>query len=202
MVLDEEDNANFLDNDEIEGVSDNLYDWTFDQVVVLGVPSIAAEERSPVNWYCPNPLKVTKAMRVIGRQYDLSFSLVVQNAFAHGFSIALHKHAQTIDMINALDDAATMNDSEEYFEHLTYKPILGRDVRRMVTVTDSATAELAGNNAAILGTSRSHFAGYCILLSLITGDLVPQTSKKEFEKHINYFENGLKSYTFVASKLI
>jgi len=132
----------------------------------------------------------------------LSFSLVVQNAFAHGFAIALNKHHEVIDMMNALDDAATMNDSDDYFEHLTYKPILGRDVRRLVTVTDVATAELAGNNAAVLGTSRSHFAGYCILLSLITGDLVPESVKKELNKHILYFETGLKQYSRVASGLI
>jgi hypothetical protein len=202
MVQDEEDNANFLDNDEIVGVSANLHDWTYDQVVVMGLPVLASDERAPINWYCPNPLKVTKIMRVVGRQYELSFSLVVQNAFAHGFAIALNRHQETLDMINALDDAATMNDSDDYFEHLTYKPILGRDVRRMVTVTDVATAELAGNNAAVLGTSRSHFAGYCILISLVTGDLVPEVAKKELNKHINYFETGLKQYAFVASKLI
>jgi len=202
MALDDSDDANFLDNDEIQAVSSNLHDWTYDQVVVMGLPALASDERAPINWYCPNPLKVTKHMRVIGRQYDLSFSLVVQNAFAHGFAIALNKHHEVIDMMNALDDAATMNDSDDYFEHLTYKPILGRDVRRLVTVTDVATAELAGNNAAVLGTSRSHFAGYCILLSLITGDLVPESVKKELNKHILYFETGLKQYSRVASGLI
>jgi hypothetical protein len=33
-----DDEENFLDNDETEGVSSSVHDWTFDQVMVLGLP--------------------------------------------------------------------------------------------------------------------------------------------------------------------
>jgi hypothetical protein len=202
MAQDEEDNANFLDNDEIAGVSDNLYDWTLDQVMVLGLPSLPVEERKPINWNCPEPLYSTKAIRHIGRQYEVSFSIVVQNALAHGFPMFQHKHQNVVSLIGNLDDAAVTSDSENYVNHLVYKPILGRDIRRLVTVTDIETAEQMGNTAAILGTSRSHLAGVCILMSLITGDLVPEVTKQRFQKHVSAFETGLKMYEIMATNLI
>jgi hypothetical protein len=202
MAQDEEDNANFLDNDEIVGVSDHLHDWTLDQVMVLGLPALPTEERKPINWNCPEPLHTTKAIRQISRQYEVSFSVVVQNALAHGFPMFQHKHQNVISLISNLDDAAITSDSEDYVNHLVYKPTLGRDVRRLTTVTDIETSESMGNVAAIIGTSRAHLAGACILMSLCTGDLVPEVTIKRFEKHVKAFETGLRMYEIMATNLI
>jgi hypothetical protein len=72
----------------------------------------------------------------------------------------------------------------------------------MVTTTDVATAELMGNIAAIVGTSRTHLAATCILMSLCTGDVVPNQVKDRFQKHINSFETGLKMYQIMGTNLI
>jgi hypothetical protein len=197
-----DDEENFLDNDETEGVSSSVHDWTFDQIMVMGLPAIPTEERKLINWSCPDPMFTTKALRYIGKQYDVSFSIIVQNALVHGFSIFQHEHATIISLMGNLDDAAIINESDTYVNHLTYKPIVARDVQRMVTTTDVATAELMGNIAAIVGTSRTHLAATCILMSLRTGDVVPNQVKDRFQKHINSFETGLKMYQIMGTNLI
>jgi hypothetical protein len=203
-MADEQDELAELlgESDEVVGVSASLHDWTFDQVIVMGLPAIPSEERKLVNWHCPDPLFTTRALRYIGKQYDVSFSIIVQNALTHGFSIFQHKHSDIISLMSNLDDAAILNESESYVNHLTYKPIVGRDLQRMVTTTDIVSAELMGNIAAILGTSRVHLATVCILMSLCTGDLVPQQIQNKFQKHIASFETGLKMYQIMGTNLI
>jgi hypothetical protein len=202
-MADEQDELDFLgESGETVAVSSSLHDWTFDQVIVMGLPAIPSEERKLMNWYCPDPMFTTKALRYIGKQYDVSFSIIIQNALIHGFSMFQHEHADIIALMGNLDDAAVLNESELYVNHLTYKPIVGRDAERMITTTDVATSELMGNTAAILGTSRSHLASVCILKSLCTGDVVPQAVKDRFEKHIKSFETGLKMYQILGTNLI
>jgi hypothetical protein len=200
MAIDEDDD--FLSNDETEGVSSTVHDWTFDQIMVMGLPAVPAEERKPINWNCPDHMFTTKALRYIGKQYEVSFSVIVQNALAHGFSIFQHQHSDIISTMGHLDDAAILNEADQYVDLLSYKPIIGRDVRRMITTTDVATAELMGNISSVVGTSRSHLAGYCILVSLCTGDVVPQVVKERFGKHITMFETGLKMYQIMGTNLI
>jgi hypothetical protein len=105
-------------------------------------------------------------------------------------------------MISHLDDAAITSNVDAYIDHLVYKPVIGKDIRRLTTVIDSPSAESMGNTASILGTSRSHLAGMCILLSLSTGDLLPEMIKDKFQKHISAFETGMKMYEIMATNLI
>lgn len=190
------------DNDEVVVTSDRLHDWVFDQVVFAGLPAIPAEERAPINWNCPDPLYTTKAIRYIGRQYELSFSHAIQHTISHGFAILEHKHASILDLVNNLDDTAITNDSTGYITNLVYKPVLGKNVRRLVTITDHETAERMGNFAATVGTSRSHLAGVCVLTSFCTGMLIPKPTIERFQQHIDVFERGLKIYEMIATNLI
>jgi hypothetical protein len=196
----EDDNANFLDSDEVVGVSDALHDWSLDQVMLLE-QAIPAEDRVVVNWNCPDHLRTTKMIRQIAKLYETSFTRLVVQAMPHGYAIISHDYSSAIDTISNLDDAAVVNDTDEYFSHLIYKPVVGRDVRRMTTIADRITAEAMGNTAAIIGTSRSHLAGACVLASLCTSDLIPDTSRTIMLKHVSSFTKGIDLYLKLATSL-
>jgi len=190
------------EDDSVEGVSDNIYEWDFDQVAVVGLPSIPDEERSVINWYCPEHLKTTKILRYAANQYEISFTEVVTAALPHGYAILTHELADAINVITALDSAAVVNDGEDYFNHLIYKPVVGKDVRRLLTATSRETAEAMGNTSSILGTSRSHFAGACILRSVSTSSVLPVNAVKYLEKHVAGFVKGVELYQKLATSLI
>jgi hypothetical protein len=195
------DEANFLDHDEIESVSDNFHDWSFEQAMLMRV-AIPGEERSLINWNCPESLRTIKILRHMSILHEVSFGTLVQVANSHGFSIARHVFSETIDLMNNLDSAAVENYTEDYFDHLVYKPTIGTNVRRMVAITDHETADVMASIAGSLGTSRSQLAGACILMSLCTSDLMPQNAKSSLQKHIKHFEKGVKTYSSLASTLI
>ena len=201
-MVNDPDEPDFLGNDEVEGISSELYDWTFDQVISLGAPAIPDDERTLINWYCPDPLRTIKELRYVATQYDISFSAATQAALPHGYSKATHDFTSIIDVVSHLDGAAVVNGSTEYFEHLVYKPVIGRELRRMAVFTDRTTAEAMGNTAGILGTSRSHLAGACILMSICTADLLPEATKISFSKHISRFSKGISMYQNMATNLI
>jgi hypothetical protein len=115
--------------------------------------------------------------------------------------MATHNFSSEIELIQNLDSAAVVNDSNEYFDHLQYKPTIGKDVRRMAVFTDKATAEAMGNTAGLLGTSRSHFAGYCILVSICTSDLLPEKAKISLQKYTTRFEKGVELFKNMATTL-
>jgi hypothetical protein len=196
-----DDNANFLDTDEIESVSDGFYNWSFEQAMLMWTP-IPGEDRTIINWNCPNPLYTIKIIRHMSTLHETSFGTVTQVANAHGFAIASNLFSETIDLMNNLDSVAVENFTEEYFDHLIYKPTIGTNVKQMVVVTDHATADAMGSIAGSLGTSRAQLAGACILLSLCQSDLIPQKAKLSLQKHIKHFEKGVKTYSALATTLL
>lgn len=195
MVLDEEDNANFLDNDEIEGVSDNLYDWTFEQVIVLAAP-IPDEEAKMINWYAPYHQHTNAAIRLLATSYDVSYGVVVQAAISHGFSKFTHEFDDVIKMIGALDGAALNNGNKKYFILRSCHPSIDLNgtitTRRMPATTDRQTANALGNIAGVLGTGRSHLAANCIFKSLITSDALEKPVHDTFSEYVDGFESGIR----------
>ena len=194
--------GNFLDTDEAESVSSNMYDWTFEQAITVAEP-ISADECVLINWTMPKPAYTSAIFRNIAKQCDCSFSLVAQTALIHGFSIFSHKYSGAISMITALDDAAITGDVDDYFEHLAYNINLGTDTKRLPVRTDPTTAEAMGNTAAILRTSRTTLAGACILLSIITSeDAIAPTTRKVIAAPLKRFDIGMKMYQSIATQLI
>jgi len=192
--------ADFLDTDEITGVSDSLHEWTFDQIMVME-SAIAPEDRVVINWNCPDHLRTTKMLRQAANVYDTSFTRLVSQALPHGYAIFMHTYSDAIEAISALDDVAVVNNTEEYFNHLIYKPVIGRDIRRMATVSERTIAEAMGNTAAIVGSSRSHLAGACVLMSVCTSDLIPKVSCDIMGKHVSMFTKGVEMYLKLATSL-
>lgn len=196
-----DDNANFLDEDEIESVSDNFHDWSFEQAMLMQAP-IPGEERTIINWNCPDALRTIKIIRHMSTLHEVSFGTIVQVANSHGFSIAQHVFSETITLMNNLDSAAVENFTEDYFDHLIYKPTIAANFRPMVAVTDHQTADAMASIAGSLGTSRAQFAGACVLMSLCTSDLMPAKAKISLQKHIRHFEMGVKTYSGLATTLL
>lgn len=199
--MSDNEDVNFLDHDEIETVSDSFHDWSFEQAMLMRTP-IPGEERTLINWNCPNPLHTIKILRHMSNLHEVSFGTLVQVANFHGFSIAQNVFSETITLMNNLDSVAVENFAEEYFDHLIYKPTIGNNIKQMVVVTDHQTADAMASIAGSLGTSRAQFAGACILMSLCQSDLMPQKAKASLEKHIKHFEKGVKTYSSLATTLL
>lgn len=194
--------GNFLDTDEAESVSSNMYDWTFEQAITVAEP-LGADECVLINWTMPKPAYTSAIIRNIAKQCDCSFSLVAQTALIHGFSIFTHKYSSAVGMISALDDVAIVGDIDDYFEHLAYNINLGKDIKRLPVRTDPTTAEVMGNTAAILRTSRTTLAGTCVLLSIITSeDAIPASARKTIAAPLKRFDIGMKMYQSIATQLI
>ena len=202
---DEIDGHNILDDATMEVVSDNIADWTFEQVLGVTNP-IPKDERSVINFRVPRYNYSVAAIRDLARSLSTSFTVVTRVALPHGFSIYSRKWKDSINTLNALDSAALDTENQQYFNFRMVRPTIdlnrGEVSRRIPVVTSHALADAIGNQSAILGTSISHLVGYCILLSLVTSDTINPHAKTHFQKYINGFEYTMQLTTDHAVKLL
>jgi hypothetical protein len=200
----EEGNANFLDEDRVEGVSDNLYEWTFEQVIMIAAP-IPEGDSKLINWNAPYHQHTNATIRFLATQYEVSYGVIVQSAITHGFSMFMHEFDGVVQTLNTLDGAAINRGNKRYFILRSCHPSIDLNgtisTRRMMATTDKQTANALGNVAGILGTGRSHLAANCIFKSLMTSDGLEKPVIDTFAEYVDGFESGIRMCQDAAMKL-
>lgn len=186
------------DTDVSIGVSPNLYDRSFDELITEYVP-LSADESAHIWWYVAEALPFTALLRYIKRGVEASFGAITQTALAHGFVIFQHRYKEIIDLVENLDDTAVANGNERFLSFSdTYITRPRGEFKRLQTRTDNNTSEHMGEIAATLRISKSYLAMICIMLSLQTSALIPPKSREIVERHIADFDTRMqlkRSYT-------
>jgi hypothetical protein len=188
------------DSDVSHGVSSNMYDRTFDELITE-VSNIPDEERTLINWYAMEPHYTTTLIRYLSRNLEVSFNGIAQVALSHGFSIFKHQYSQTMSLIDGLDDAAVEMVNEKYLRHSNYRIMTPKDNKKMIVRTDHETSETMGQVAAAIGCSRTYLAGICIFMSLNTSMTVPDKYKDIFGKHLSDFDGFIKIKESINTQL-
>jgi uncharacterized protein YqgQ len=196
MPNDDEDN--FLDNDEITGVSDNLYEWTYEQAILVTAP-IDKDERAFLNWYSPNGQRMPALVKKLAIDYDVTFRLAAQTLHAHGMSILLHNHEDMISLLTNLQSQLSENyESEIFNETGKYKNCFLTSHTKLIVISDLATADVIGDLSIILHTPKIYVSTAAMMYSLVTSSDISAPTKEYYEKKIKSFETGLKTVQSIA----
>jgi hypothetical protein len=176
------------------GISPNLYDRSFDELITEYAP-IAQEEATHINWYAVSPIKSTALIRYLSRNLSdssekISFNAITQTALLHGFAIFKHRYTEIIELVETLDDDAIESGNDRYFdfEHRIIRPAT---CKRIQTRTDRISSEAIGQLSATLSCSKAHLTGICILLSLVTSMTIPAKSRQMIQKQIDDFDTHM-----------
>jgi hypothetical protein len=156
-----------------------------------------------INGYLPEGRQSAAAIRLLSKDVEKNFSIVMQAALVHGFAIFNHKYSTLLTTIEALDSTAVQTSNKSYFKNLKYvSRVEGAEMSDRVPIaTHTEIASALGLISKILGTSRSQLATVCIMYSFCQSDLLAIPAKKEFETSIKSFEIGLELFQTIAIKL-
>lgn len=190
-----------LDDLDALGVAPDMHDWTFEQAVTV-YTSPDKDSRTMINCYLPDGRQTAAAIRLLSKDVERNFSIVMQSALVHGFAIFNHKYSKLLITIEALDDTATNSGNEKYFKNLHYRSCIPEATsERTIIATHTEIASAMALIAKILGTSRSHLASACIMYSLLQSDLIAKPIKTKFEMYLKGYELSLEMFQFIAIKL-
>ena len=194
----DDDEENFLDNDSVEGVSNNLYEWTFEQAIMVATP-IDKDERSFLNWYSPNGQRMPALVKKLAVDYDTTFRLSSQTLHAHGISILMHKHEDIISLLTNLQSQLSENyESEIFNETGKYKNCFLTSHTKLIVISDHATADVIGDLSIILHTPKIYISTAAMMYSMVTSSDISAATKEYYEKKIKSFETGLKTVQSIA----
>lgn len=200
MVLEGNANlpADFLDEDEIEGVSDHLHDWTFEQAVMVAAP-IDKEDRTILNWYSPNGQRTPALIKKLADDYEVSYRLALQSAHAHGMAILTNANSEPITLMTGLQSQLAENFESGIFDETgKFKNCFVQSHYKMVVVTDFATADMLSDLSVVLRTPKVYLSTAAVLYSLRTSSEITQSTKDYFTKQLKSFESGLKTLQLLA----
>lgn len=190
------DNDKLRDLEDIEddisvGVSSSLHDRSFDELIGEYEP-LSSDEAAHIYWYALDATHSTMLIRYLSRGLDASFNAITQTALAHGFAIAKHRYAESISLLESLDDAAIVEGNRNYFKYSDYRISKPYGAKRMQAKADMLSSEAMGQLSATLRCDKAHLCGVCVLLSLVTSITVPESSKKLAREHISDFDKLIK----------
>lgn len=180
------------DDEESTVVNANLYDRSFDELITE-YATIPSDEQANVWWYAIEPSTTTPLIRYMARELEMSFNAISQTALMHGLSIFRNRYAETINLVESLDDSAVVSGNRKYLNlvdgYCIGKP---KDTKRIQTRSDKKTSEALGELSAVLRCSKAYIAGTCIMLSLNTSGAIPAPLRKVFLRSIDTFDIQMK----------
>lgn len=181
-------------------VPGNMYELVFEEAFALTPPGVEAE-MGLMNFYVINDRFMPSVMRKMAEDCESSFGIVARIAILHGFSMFLHEKTEFISLMRALDNASLSEVNGAYHKHLNQKVGLGKDVKRIPVAIEKTTMHEMGEIAALIGTSRSHLAGACIMMSLLTSGSYSPSVRKQLEDQLYHFNITLTLFETCANTL-
>lgn len=190
-----------FDELEAEGVAPSIADWTFEQVL-SSLETIPKEDQVILHWYAPDKKVTTVALKHLSKNSDYKFVSIARAAFIHGLAIIIDKHAETIALLETLEDTALTSGNFEFFNqnsNMTNFFLTGTKSRVPLCTTRSESDQV-GTLSALLNTPKTLFVTSCIIASIMKSDLIPDTSKRHYEPIIKRFDFGVEVLKTIALK--
>lgn len=188
------------EDDVSTSVSSNTYELSFEEAAAV-TPAAVESETGLMNYYIPNTRHLPAIVRKISEENEMSFNVIARIGIIHGYSIFRHEHADFIALMRALDDAAVSELNDTYLGHLNHKVGIGKDIKRLPVGIEKTLMQEMGEISALVGTSRSHLAGACLMMSLLTSESVNKKAKKYLETQLKGFRIDLKMFETCANVL-